>query len=188
MPRVFHIIAIAGPKGSGKSTLADKLAESYTASGFYVQRASFAHPLKKLAVRLGWDGAKDKRGRKILQYLGTEVCRTISDTYWVDKMETFIHKTKMKSADLNRNTVVIIDDARFINEAERIRSLGGKIVQLTPSLFTRHWWRALAGSVAHSSERLLPYKLLDAKLPVVHNNDDVTAAQVKSVRELVSKG
>lgn len=99
------IIAIHGPKHVGKSYLAEALRGIAEAKGFTVQRASFATPIKNALYEMGWNGQKDKKGRRALQLLGTEIGRAINPNIWVDRLAQSLH-----------GEVVIIDDLRFKNE------------------------------------------------------------------------
>ena len=105
-------IGIAGPMQGGKSTLAALLAERIEATIH-----PFAAPLKRMAMDLGWNGKKDQKGRKLLQLLGTEVCRgCIADDYWITQWE--------ETTEGEASMYVIADDVRFDNEANMIRERG----------------------------------------------------------------
>ena len=63
--------------------------------------------------------------REFLQYFGTDVCRTIKDSVWVDNCITRM---------LNSGTeLAIVPDIRFPNEVEAIQKAGGKVIRLTRS-------------------------------------------------------
>ena len=85
----------------------------------------FAKALKRIAFDLGWDGKKDERGRKLLQLLGTDVCRNcIADDYWIKKwVEQY--------EDAPTNAHIIADDVRFINEVEAIVLRNGITFKVT---------------------------------------------------------
>lgn len=104
----MHIrIALTGPMGSGKTTIANEMLRRY---GDQAVIMPMAGPLKEFAKRMGWDGRKDKRGRRLLQLLGTECGRKcISEDVWVDKWD--------ESANQASQDVIICDDCRFDNEA-----------------------------------------------------------------------
>lgn len=113
------VVGFMGRMGSGKTTAARYLESRY---GF--KRMSFSTPVKKIAMEyFGWDGAKDERGRRLLQVLGTEAGRAYDPDIWI----------KYASEELDRtpNTVsVAFDDVRFENEARWIRALGGYIIRI----------------------------------------------------------
>lgn len=118
------VVLVAGAMRSGKDTLADALAEELRNRGVSVLRTAFAESLKaSVALMLGVPVAalnndeKDTRlayGKALrywLRYIGTEVGRqTIADTIWVDRLAD---RAKAAVED-----VVIVSDARFINELD----------------------------------------------------------------------
>lgn len=61
--------------------------------------------------------------REFLQYFGTEICRKIYDSIWVNAL---IGQIKSEESAL-----AIISDVRFNNEAEAILEAGGKVIELT---------------------------------------------------------
>jgi len=66
------------------------------------------------------------KDRKLLQWLGTDWGRqTVSESIWVD-----IWKSDVEIA-LAKGYTVVCDDVRFDNEAEAIKSIGGKLVLIT---------------------------------------------------------
>lgn len=118
------LIGITGKMGSGKSSAAEVF-EKY---GY--ARASFALPIKWVAqTYFFWDGRKDERGRKLLQKLG-DVAREYDVDVFCRHMSTIIDgKMKVKDHD-NEPCKIVIDDLRFENEANLIRSLDGIILHL----------------------------------------------------------
>lgn len=106
-PRV--IIAIFGKMGSGKTTASEILSKELRASVI-----PFAKPIKDIAYKMGWDGEKDFKGRSLLQTLGTEVGRKYKDSMWIDLW----HKEACE-----KGGIVIVDDLRFQNEYDFLRSL-----------------------------------------------------------------
>jgi hypothetical protein len=167
------IIGLNGLKGSGKDTVGQYLVDNW---GF--EHASFAKKLKESAAALfgikpeTWEEWKNDPRRRILLYeaatddwypnlkaesgtvtltvraflqrYGTEAHRTIfGSDFWVEQA--------MKGIDPNKK--IVFTDARFENELERIKSLGGYNVQiLRPGLFTED---------SHVSEAPPPPHLID---------------------------
>lgn len=123
------IIGILGVAGSGKTIVAKHLAEQY---GY--QRSRFAEPLKKMLKHgLGLtdeevDGEHkmtpmERFGgvtpRYMMQTLGTEWGRRcVYRNIWIDAWKAH--------AELEEGPLVV-DDVRFPNEADVIRSMGGVI-------------------------------------------------------------
>jgi hypothetical protein len=138
------IVGFVGFIGSGKDTAADYLVNSH---GF--RRDSFANTLKDaVACVFGWDRimleGRTKEAREwreqvdpwwaerlnmpnltprwVLQYWGTEVCRTgFHDDIWIASLENKMRKTKDN---------IVISDVRFPNEIKSIHNAGGIVVRV----------------------------------------------------------
>jgi hypothetical protein len=138
------IIGICGFIGSGKDTIADYLVNFHE-----FRRDSFASTLKDaVAAVFGWDrellegrtkSAREWREqvdpwwanrlnmpnltpRWILQYWGTEVCRTgFHDDMWIASLEN-----KLRTSGDN----IVISDCRFPNEISAIKAAGGMVIRV----------------------------------------------------------
>lgn len=138
------IIGFVGLIGAGKDTAADYLVNFH---GF--RRDSFANTLKDaVAAVFGWDRTllegRTKEAREwreqvdpwwaerlnmphltprwILQYWGTEVCRSgFHDDMWIASLENKMRKT---------GDNIVISDVRFPNEIAAIRNSGGIVVRV----------------------------------------------------------
>lgn len=66
---------------------------------------------------------KNMTAREVLQYFGTNICRTIYDTIWIDRVFTQIQQDNPK--------IAIITDCRYKNEVLAAKANGAKIVKLT---------------------------------------------------------
>ena len=168
----MRIIAIHGRLESGKSTTGKYLAEN-----LHGVIRPFAKPIKDFATMLGWDGRKDKKGRRLLQLLGTEVGREcIRDSIWVDKWEEGL-------IDVGSNVTVICDDLRFQNEYAFLDSLDLDVTLLhivRPSEYTLleklvAW---LSSPWAHQSEKGIKFNL-DLQPRVIFNTGTVSQLQEK---------
>lgn len=150
------LIAFSGKIGSGKS-LAANIAKSYLANRYYLDRPeirSFAGPLKKMIA--AWAGIEDwtllstpevkssqvpshiaqyikaelpqyqdREGftfREALQLIGTDIIRAKVPDFWI----------KSTLCNYNPSQIVIIDDCRFVDEADAIRLLGGTVIRINP--------------------------------------------------------
>jgi len=133
-----NLIALLGQKGSGKTTLSKQLIP------YGWQITSFATPIKHMIGTLLLDqGVKGievskmlygdlketptpflnyKTPRHAMQTLGSEWRDLIHRDLWLDIWERSINLKTEK---------IIIDDARFIHETNRILSLGGKIIKIS---------------------------------------------------------
>jgi hypothetical protein len=121
------IIGLSGPAGVGKSHIARKLAK--IAGGDHV---SFASSIKLGLFVMGLGGnEEDKRqevygghsGRDLMRSLGTEWGRNIvGENVWIDVL--------FRELERSEAHLTIIDDVRFANEAQAIKSEGGIVVEL----------------------------------------------------------
>ena len=73
----------------------------------------------------GYKGKKKGRltAREFLQFFGTDICRKIHPDIWTDRT--------LKSIREEDSLMAVISDCRFPNEAEAVRTAGGKIIKLT---------------------------------------------------------
>lgn len=146
MPPRATIIGISGYARAGKDTLglflceagferrsfADALRDVLYAMNPMVEAQVFdAEPqlwsVRALVDKYGWEDAKatdfgsDFTVRKYLQRLGTEAGRKVlGENIWVD--------TAMSTLEVGGKYV--FTDVRFINEADAIRNLGGKVIRI----------------------------------------------------------
>ena len=138
-----RLIAFTGQAGAGKSTAADALVED----GWV--RVKFADPLKNMMrsfyrscgveddefIEARIEGAykeepdpflKGRTPRHAMQTLGTEWGRDCMHVgLWVDAWSQRVLLMAERGLD------VVVDDCRFPNEADAVRKLGGKIVEIT---------------------------------------------------------
>ena len=145
------IIAFAGRKQSGKTTSSDFVKNIYESRGLGIAKQyNFADPLKKDVcmnifgltyhqcygsdacknelVNCYWPNTKKQMtAREVMQYVGTDVFRTIQHNVWADAT---INKIQQEKPDL-----ALIADCRFPNEVEAIRGVNGLVIKLTRSPF-----------------------------------------------------
>lgn len=111
----MKVILISGHAQNGKDTVASLLENELTTSGRKVLVAHYADLLKYICKTLfNWNGEKDEDGRRLLQYVGTDVIREKKPSYWVD----FI--SDMLELFGDNWDYVLIPDTRFPNEVEGI--------------------------------------------------------------------
>lgn len=127
----MKIIGVNGLIEGGKSTVADYLVENY---GY--QKMSFSTALKESTMNLfgltpdqvfttkGKATVDDFWGitpREILQRYGTESIREVFGyDFWVRVLDK-------KIRSMNPDSKIVVDDVRFLEESELIKSYGGQI-------------------------------------------------------------
>ena len=127
------IIGIAGPAQSGKSTLAGEFRRLVEFRGQKYAERPFAGPMKRMLASIGVDVSDLSKNapvpfldgritpRIMMQTLGTEWGRSMLPDLWLRVWQNELDKSAR---------VVVVPDARFDNEAELIRSLGGTIIHI----------------------------------------------------------
>lgn len=146
-----RVIALLGEAGSGKSTIAGHLAEKYGA-----RRYMFSDLLKTIAMRTleltreqcyGTQEQKEAidprygfSPRWFLQRLGTEGIRnTLGRDFWI--------RATLAQIAMDAPALAVIEDTRFINEADAIRAAGGHVWYVR-----RPGERASTADQTHASE------------------------------------
>ena len=110
----MKIVLISGKAQNGKDTVANILKEKLEQKGNKVVITHFSDLIKFVCEKyFGWDGQKDEKGRTILQYVGTDVVRSIKPNYWVDFIIEFLSMFREEW------DYVLIPDVRFPNEITR---------------------------------------------------------------------
>lgn len=109
---MLEVILISGKAGNGKTTFGNFLQKELESKGKRCVRVSFGDQVKFYATKyFNWDGEKNKEGRALLQWLGTEKFREADPDYWVRLVYDFL------SVVAEDYDFAIIDDWRFINES-----------------------------------------------------------------------
>lgn len=115
----MKVILISGKAQSGKDTTASIIRNKLTSDNHRVLITHYADLLKYICQNyFGWNGNKDESGRRMLQYVGTDIIRRQDPSFWVDfvaKMLRFFHENW---------DYVIIPDCRFPNEITTILDYG----------------------------------------------------------------
>lgn len=107
----MKIFCISGKAGNGKDTAAGLMRDYLWRNGQRVLIVHYADLLKFMCKQLfGWDGKKDERGRRLLQYVGTDVVRKRNLNLWVQFIEWELELFP------DHWDCVIIPDCRFPNE------------------------------------------------------------------------
>lgn len=122
---MLKVIAISGKAGSGKDTVANIIQKRLAEQWISCKIIHYADLLKFICEKyFDWDGQKDEKGRRLLQHVGTDVVRSWDANFWVDFVATMLRLFG------NRWGYVIIPDARFPNEIDRLRESGFDVTHL----------------------------------------------------------
>lgn len=187
------LIALTGKMGSGKTEAALRLQRMF----HNAERQSFADPLKQaICVLLGispdeleslkrmpniglvWN-MEDPSGkpdpismREILQRFGTEVGRDIfGNNFWVDQ--------SLPMGLDHTERFIVNESTRFLNEAQRVRALGGEIWQVIGPES-----ESTATTEGHLSEQPLPDELIDVVIDNSIRDDDFANLDQEILRAL----
>jgi len=113
-------IAFIGKAGVGKTTLAVRLKREF---GF--ERLSFAAPIKKMAQQVYfWKPLNKKECREFLQAFG-DGARQHDSTVWIRHLEM-----RLRQLEAEYTEDLVVDDCRYLNEAQFLRNNGFIIVRL----------------------------------------------------------
>lgn len=162
--------ALIGAPGSGKSSIADALGVRMSfADGVRREVAAVLLPVVRLASQfpddVSFDGILESMTRPnekdsfrpLLQVWGTDFRRAQDPDYWCRALEARIRRSMAE--DSSRR--LVIDDCRFPNEYNLLKSFGFKFVGLESGANTR----PLSGAqLAHESERYWPRFSVDLVL------------------------
>ena len=110
----MKIILISGKAESGKDTFARFFKLRAEHDNKKVLICHYADLLKFYAEKFyGWDGKKDKKGRELLQYLGTDSIREKDPNFWVNSLRDILSLVK------DDFDFVCVADCRFPDELDR---------------------------------------------------------------------
>ena len=114
----MKVILISGKAEAGKTTTANIIKTFLEARWKKVACIPYGQYVKYTAKLIwNWDGKKDKKGRELLQWWGTDIVRAQDPNFWVDSVVR-LAKVIDKYVDY-----LIVDDCRFINEIEAWRAI-----------------------------------------------------------------
>ena len=136
----MQIVGFGGLAKAGKTTAANILAKWAFDHGYWVAIEQFAGPLKKASAMLGFrkGGDMDEQYRRFCQKVGTDLVRNEFqlEHWWVKLMSDRLDVLAME--EQNRmsghpdapfhETLVIIDDVRFLNEVQLLHKYRGRSV------------------------------------------------------------
>lgn len=143
----MQIVGFGGLAKAGKTTAANILAKWAFDHGYHVAIEQFAGPLKKASAVLGFHkgGDMDEQYRRFCQKVGTDLVRNEFQlgNWWVklmsDRLDVLAMEEQNRIAESGANnpdripsewheTLVIIDDVRFLNEVKLLQKYRGRSV------------------------------------------------------------
>lgn len=159
------IIGFNGSMGVGKSTAIKVIQDNLHLKTVVLKFAQPLYDMQEMIYRR-INSVYERpenfvKDRKLLQWLGTDWGREISETLWVDlwMQQVAVH--------LNKGFIVLCDDVRYDNEAELIKKLKGSIIKITSNKNSDRI-NVKAGIPNHKSESGVHPDFVDF---VVENND-----------------
>lgn len=129
------IIAFTAGMGAGKSTAVELLRSMFSGEHNFkpVLNVKFAAPIydiqEYIYSRISTVYKRPStfiKDRKLLQWVGTEFGRSLSETLWVDLWKARAQEIR----NSHPRSIVVCDDVRFDNEADAVHSLGGFVVKI----------------------------------------------------------
>lgn len=161
------LLGLTGKMFSGKTTVADYLATK--TSTHILKLAAPIYEIKDLVYQRIYKEPPVK-DRKLMQYIGGTWGRSIDPNLWVNIWE-LDYKQFRFFKDSEHQVLVIVDDVRYDNEADKIRSLGGRIVRIEATTEDRATRGTIEGQ-EHDSEKGVDINLVDL---TIFNSGDLNA-------------
>ena len=167
----MKIIAFTGRATVGKTTIARELMAHLYEDGYTPVYLPFAKALKEDAGNEGFCKTKDPAGyRKYCQEWGAKRRKENQD-YWIERWvdEYDKHLFKETSGERTSETVILVDDCRYINETKAIKDRGGTTVFIAGGKRTlrdedKAWRKHESEALANLIEKTVGYKQ-DALIP-----------------------
>ena len=176
------IIGLSGKLGAGKNYIAEKIIAPYFTNNYSILIIGFGDQVKQelyardpeLTYDLLYD-YKTHESRQKLQHYATENGRDkYNEDMWIRGLDMQIETFQRRSC---KDTLIIICDVRFINEAEYIKQKKGILFRIEASLRTQaRYWKEAGGNLQihqlisnHASEKNLDKYTFD----YIINNDNV---------------
>jgi uridine kinase len=161
----MKIIAFAGRAGVGKTTIVRELMRLLYEAEYFPIYIPFAKELKEEAKELGFDKETNPQEyRKHCQELGA-MKRKQNPDYWIERWEEHVEKavSEENSSASSHKRVILVDDCRYLNETERIKNRGGKVIFVsggnrTLADDTAAWRTHESEALANLTDRTLQHK------------------------------
>lgn len=161
----MKIISFSGRAGSGKTTIVRELMRHLFDDGYSPVYLPFAQLLKEEAAQQGYGKETNPLDyRKFCQDFGAKKRQENKDYWierWVEKYESHLHQER--TGERLSETVILIDDCRYINETETVKDRGGKTIFVASGTRTlvderAPWRKHESEALANLIEKTLRYK------------------------------
>lgn len=174
------VIAFTGLKGSGKSE-ACKYIESIVTNAVRINfkdalvqemKERLPDVLRRLSEQYQCTidelfATKPPIMRELMQNYGTEVRRGDYDTYWTDQWHNAATEAELSGRR------VLVDDCRFLNEAQAVRALNGTIIRIVRP--------DIAATDTHQSETEMDQIAVDHTVQSITGDLEGMYAQLHSI-------
>ena len=178
----MKVIVISGRAQHGKDTIAQMIKEQLKDDDIDVLITHYADLLKYICKQyLGWNGNKDEDGRRLLQYVGTDVVRRRVPDFWVDFIISILTLFD------GRWGYVIIPDVRFPNEVQKLRDCGFDVIHI--HIDRPDFNNGLTDEQnSHESETQMMYMKPDHRIHNCGTLDDLRAVMTNWIKENIENG
>lgn len=184
----MKLLAFTGKMGAGKSTVIDIIKQIYPDDN--IRNLKFAQPLYDIQEfiyrRVQTVHPKPEgfiKDRKLLQWLGTEWGRGISQSLWVDLWKEDVKYIR----EYYPHDIFTCDDLRFDNEAVAIKQVGGHVIKIENSRGTSLITTA-NGTSNHASEQGIDPKYIDFVIPNNGTIDELRKLVHNMIRTTLKQG
>lgn len=193
----MYKIAISGKAGAGKDTLAKRIPVEFkkiTGSNCKYKIEALANPIKEI-IKIMFPYTKDEilygpsenrktlvdnaflnneqlSYRRLLQHLGTEVCRGYNTDIWLNVLSY-----RENLAEVNNNDIFIVSDCRFYNEFLYLKNNNYIMIRIK---------RDNDMQMTHASE-VEQEQILDSQFDFVINNNKSKKDLYKTISEVLRK-
>jgi phosphomevalonate kinase len=147
------IIGLSGKLGSGKNYIAEKIIAPYFIDKYNISIIGFGDQVKQELyarnIELTYDVLYDNKtheSRQKLQQYATENGRDkYNENMWIRGLDMQIETFQRRSC---KDTLIIVCDVRFINEAEYIKSKNGVLFRIESPIRTQsRYWKESGGNL-----------------------------------------
>jgi len=177
------IIGLSGKLGAGKNYIAEKIIAPYFTNNYNILIIGFGDQVKQelyardpeLTYDLLYDYKTHETRQKLQQYATENGRDKYNEDMWIRGLDMQIETFQRRSC---KDTLIIVCDVRFINEADYIKSKQGLLFRIEAPLRTQsRYWNEAGGNLQihqlisnHASEKNLDNYKFDY---IIHNDTSI---------------